>query len=105
MLVLFVKGSSAWLLRPITLIAIARRCLNDRQLECVHRRASMAWGNVTAYGSWNLETKSYEGDGKKGPQGMHFDLEMAVWRDPLTPPHTKGPECTKVCDGWFGSKY
>lgn len=37
-------------------------------------------------------------------QSAHFEFEVAVWRDPLTPPHTK-TECNRVCDGPFGVKF
>ena len=59
---------------------------------------------IQPYGKWDAKNH-YQADKKGYARTAHFELDLAVWRDPFTLPHTGPVECTKVCDGPFGTKY
>lgn len=67
----------------------------------------MAYAEGIVYGTWNEEGE-YQDDHARRAQDVktaHFELDIGKWTDPFTAPRTKGPECVKVCDGPFGTKY
>lgn len=45
--------------------------------------------------AWLLDSEKGSTPNKVGAASSHFEKEIAVWRDPLTPPHTR-TECCKV---------
>lgn len=62
---------------------------------------------IETIGSWTPENAYERGAAvrQSDKTTAHYEVSLAVWRDPFTLPHTGPIECVKVCEGPFGWKY